>query len=524
MGFGDIAQKRGAYAVRAALVLVLSSSCLDASSALAESCKPTCKGKSGACIGGAKSLRQVERIDCLAEGEDCRESCLVDDEPCRRLCTSESYRCELGALWKYEDSRDLCKSESVACTQECAPVGADCGRACKKSQRSCTQNAKSTARTCKRESCRAAESRSACIRACNREFHAAATGCATAGEGCFESCLAGAPAPTPTPRPPSATPTPGQPPPSSAVCDPFEPLPSSTLSPPLADRSPSCCTLQLGLVPGTDFMLGAHALELGNPAFSMAIPRGANARTDLLVAGPSHHEHTFLGIQPQPDPDGTFYAGSGHLCQGWSLPGAESMPAHIDANNGHTPLIWWPTVYDRRTGTPLRFSGQRTSVYYVGHASLGHDMDRRFHLLPNGAGYVSQVHRFTESNGRARLHFRGPTAFHRDITIGRIDDPQQNDPFLWFPGDGPIPPESEGWFQTPQLQVYLIFADLGTGDELRSIASFGGPDTSVAPHLDYVSAASPIPNGSNLGQFHIDVTLNDPGGGNNKVANAIYRD
>ena len=90
-----------------------------------------------------------------------------------------------------------------------------------------------------------------------------------------------------------------------------------------------------------------------------------------------------------------------------------------------------------------------------------------------------------------------------------MTSPTENHDKLWWPGDGPLPPESEGWFATPQVEVYWKTRVDGSVP-LPDLVQFGDDDTVIA-HMDYVSGSTPVGDTFAL-QILIDWACNQPDG------------
>ena len=135
---------------------------------------------------------------------------------------------------------------------------------------------------------------------------------------------------------------------------------------------------------------------------------------------------------------------------------------------------------------------------------------RRAHMLPVGTGWVTEQHQFKVVDGKWRINFFGPIGFHESIQPGPLSSPQANRSQLWYQGDGELPSEAEGWFATPQVEVYWKTRVDGSVN-LPALIEFGGPDTDITPHMDYVSGSTPIGDRW-TNSILIDWACNQPGG------------
>ena len=292
------------------------------------------------------------------------------------------------------------------------------------------------------------------------------------------------PPPPPTPPPPSAG---------------FQPLGFTELAAPDVPDARWRTEIAPGVKLQASVTNDAPAVTiLASPAY----PRPDRVLDPLVTEPPVPHFHrsALLGLDNYPALDRL-----------WEHPDAHRFPSFKRATDGtvvaHTPGIWFPVPYDRRTGYPVVLQ-DNLPIYYDGSYFTFPERGRRLHMLPNGVGYVTMDWHWATSNGIERIHFTGPVGFHRDIQPGTITTPRANHARLWFPDRGPLPPESAGWFATPQLEVYLkTRVKLGTG--LRSAISWGGPDTTIMPHLDYVSASAPLGD-TTAAQVAFDIAFNQP--------------
>jgi hypothetical protein len=246
-----------------------------------------------------------------------------------------------------------------------------------------------------------------------------------------------------------------------------------------------------------------HRIEVtnGTPALSVLLDVAGTDFTDALVSpGQPTHEHQFIGVVP------TVLSPFDY----WAQPGwGTQRPYAIDDNGNpvaQTPGVWMPLMYTN--GNPVELTDQIPVYYECSDGTVA--PGRRAHMIPAGAGFVTFDHTIKTVNGKWRINFFGPIGFHESLQTGPISTPTENHDKFWWPGMGPLPPESEGWFATPQVEVYWK-TRIDANVDFPAQVSFGGPNTNIPPHMDYVSGSTPVGDTFAL-QIVEDWACNQPGG------------
>ena len=240
-----------------------------------------------------------------------------------------------------------------------------------------------------------------------------------------------------------------------------------------------------------------------SPAFALRLPVAGSGFVDPLLESynPDGHEHTFLGVVPTYNTPVAY----------WNQPGwDEAAPVpYIQDDNGQlvaeTPGVWMPTMFVNNQRVRLN---SVIPVYYECHRTTVAP-GRRAYALPNGAGFVTEQHLIKVVGDAWRITFFGPIGFHESISTNRLESATANRDQLWFQSDGPLPPESEGWYATPQVEVYWQ-TRVPSDVDFPRLVRFGSPtNTTVTAHMDYVSAGTPLGN-STVTQILIDWACNQP--------------
>ena len=176
---------------------------------------------------------------------------------------------------------------------------------------------------------------------------------------------------------------------------------------------------------------------------------------------------------------------------------------------GHQPGVWHPSVW-LRDGQQLTI-GAGSALNYVRDPAAHLPTDRLF-LLPNGCGYVTFLTQYhTTGDQKWRLTATGPTWARKSLLqCGPIDSPTANHDMFWFGSSRPPWADTDG-IALAKFSWYWKSGSLKLVDyPSPPPLSFGGPDTDIEFHVDYLSSSSPIPElgGIQFGQFLLDATVN----------------
>lgn len=268
-------------------------------------------------------------------------------------------------------------------------------------------------------------------------------------------------------------------------------------------------------VPGTNQRLVFTTDVIARPvgtmqlAYEHATATGQARSSDPLVSpGDGSHPHDFAGTILSDTAD----LATIHEFAPVGDPGSKAAQygiQHWAGGIGHQPGIWHPSVW-LRNGQQLNI-GAGSALNYVRDPASHLDSDRLF-LLPNGCGYVSFVSRYHHTgDGKWRITFEGPTWARKSLlNCGTIASSTENHAAFHFGRSRP------DWADTDGIPLAIVSWYFKSGDlkltnhPTPPPLSFGGPNTDIEPHMDYVSASSLLPalDGIQLGQWGLDMTVN----------------
>jgi hypothetical protein len=241
-----------------------------------------------------------------------------------------------------------------------------------------------------------------------------------------------------------------------------------------------------------------HATATGSPR--MADP--------LVTPGDGSHEHDFAGTILTDTATLATIAEFAPVMDPTSKLATQGVN-HWFSGIGHQPGLWHPTVYFE--GGAQVTIGSGSALNYVRDPGA-HLLTDRLFLLPNGCGYVTFNSRYHHvGDGKWRLTIDGPTWARKSLLdCSPIGNPTENHDAFWFDSTRPPWADTDG-IPLAKVSWYFKSGDLKLVDHpTPPPLSFGGPNTDIELHMDYVSASTPVPSLDNIqiGQWLLDMLVN----------------